>query len=91
MTLTTNKANAFASTFYFFAVTQGNAKKVKRARNPMHGNTAKLTRHQFRKTEARTDNSGLKKLAVQWLNEVQFFNQTFVVADSLVLRYRQLL
>jgi len=36
-------------------------------------------------------NSTYKKLAVQWLNEVQFFNQTFVQADSLVLRNRQLL
>jgi hypothetical protein len=36
-------------------------------------------------------NSGFKKLAVQWLNEVQFFNQTFVLVDSLVLRNRQLL
>ena len=41
--------------------------------------------------EARTANSGFKKLAVQWLNQVQFSNQTFVVADSLVLRNRQLL
>ena len=36
-------------------------------------------------------NSGFKKLAVQWLNEVQFFNQTFVQVDSFVLRNRQLL
>ena len=36
-------------------------------------------------------NSGFKKLAVQWLNQVQFSNGTFVVADSLVLRNRQLL
>ena len=36
-------------------------------------------------------NSGFKKLAVQWLNQVQFSNQTFVVADSFVLRNRQLL
>jgi len=36
-------------------------------------------------------NSGFQKLAVQWLNQVQFSNQTFVVADSLVLRNRQLL
>jgi len=35
--------------------------------------------------------AGLKKLTVQWLNEVQFFNQTFVVADNFVLRNRQLL
>ncbi len=42
-------------------------------------------------TVARTHNSGFKKLAVQWLNEVQFFNQTFVQVDSFVLRNRQLL
>ena len=36
-------------------------------------------------------NSTYKKLAVQWLNEVQFFNQTFVLVDSFVLRNRQLL
>ena len=36
-------------------------------------------------------NSTYKKLAVQWLNEVQFFNQTFVQIDSFVLRNRQLL
>jgi len=36
-------------------------------------------------------NSGFKKLAVQWLNQVQFFNQTFVQVDSDVLRNRQLL
>ena len=36
-------------------------------------------------------NSTYKKLVVQWLNEVQFFNQTFVQVDSFVLRNRQLL
>jgi len=46
--------------------------------------------------QGRTDrtpagNSGFKKLAVQWLNQVQFFNQTFVQVDSFVLRNRQLL
>lgn len=45
----------------------------------------------FGRKEARTDNSGFKKLAVQWLQQVQFSNGTFVVADSLVLRNRQLL
>jgi len=34
------KASAFASTFYFFADTQGNAKKIKRACKPTHGFTA---------------------------------------------------
>ena len=36
-------------------------------------------------------NSRFKKLAVQWLQEVEFSIETFVVADSLVLRNRQLL
>ena len=36
-------------------------------------------------------NIGFKKLAVQWLNKVQFSNQTFVQVDSFVLRNRQLL
>ena len=47
----------------------------------------------FTDTEDRTPapNSTYKKLAVQWLNEVQFFNQTFVQVDSFVLRNRQLL
>jgi len=41
--------------------------------------------------KARTANSTYKKLAVQWLNEVQFFNQNFVQVESFVLRNRQLL
>ena len=36
-------------------------------------------------------NSTYKKLAVQWLNGVLFFVSSSVVADSLVLRNRQLL
>jgi hypothetical protein len=36
-------------------------------------------------------NSTYKKLAVKWLYEVQFFNQTFEQVESLVLRNRQLL
>jgi hypothetical protein len=36
-------------------------------------------------------NSSYKKLAVQWLNEAFCFVSSFVVADSLVLRNRQLL
>jgi len=41
--------------------------------------------------EARTANSTYKKLAVQWLNEALSFVSSFVVADSFVLRNRQLL
>jgi len=45
-----------------------------------------------RQTEkARTANSTYKKLAVQWLNEALCFVSSFVVADPLVLRNRQLL
>ena len=42
-------------------------------------------------TVARTHNSGFKKLAVQWLNEVLCFVSSSVVAHSFVLRNRQLL
>jgi len=41
--------------------------------------------------EGRTANSTYKKLAGQWLNEAWFFVSSFVVAESLVLRNRQLL
>jgi len=41
--------------------------------------------------EGRTHNSTYKKLAVQWLNEALCFVSSFVVADSFVLRNRQLL
>ena len=46
---------------------------------------------QERWTRTPAPNSTYKKLAVQWLNVVQFFNQTFVQVDSFVLRNRQLL
>ena len=39
----TELANAFASTFYFFADTQGNAKKIKRACKPPHGTVLTCT------------------------------------------------
>ena len=38
-----------------------------------------------------TGNSTYKKLAVQWLNEALCFVSSSVLADSLVLRNRQLL
>jgi len=40
---------------------------------------------------ARTHNSTYKKLAVQLVNEALCFVSSFVVADSFVLRNRQLL
>jgi hypothetical protein len=44
-----------------------------------------------KRTRITAGNSTYKKLAVQWLNEVQFFNQTFVQVESFLLRNRQLL
>ena len=42
-------------------------------------------------TKKAAHNSSYKKLAVQWLNEALCFVSSFVGADSLVLRNRQLL
>jgi hypothetical protein len=53
--------------------------------------TANVERQHFGRTEARTDNSGFKKLAVQWLIEHLCFVSSSVLADSFVLRNRQLL
>ena len=83
-TNTATYANAFASTFYFFADTQGNQKKIKRACKPKHPDRAKihckLGRTQLRTDRRAADNSGFKKLAVQCSAD------TFVVNQSLVLR-----
>jgi hypothetical protein len=43
------------------------------------------------KGESTADNSTYKKLAVQWLLEALCFVSSSVVADSFVLRNRQLL
>ena len=45
----------------------------------------------FGQTSKPAHNSGFKKLAVQWLNEVLCFVSSSVVADSFRLRNRQLL
>jgi hypothetical protein len=69
-------------------------KKIKNATHSRHSMTRQLNSDnglQARWTETPAPNSGFKKLAVQWLNEVQFSNQTFVQVDSFVLRNRQLL
>jgi len=50
-----------------------------------------LTTTKHDRQESTTGNSTYKKLAVQWLNEALCFVSSFVVADSLVLRKRQLL
>jgi len=50
-----------------------------------------MDRHNTTKEKQRTANSTYKKLAVQWLNETLCFVSSFVLADSFVLRNRQLL
>ena len=84
-------ANAFASRFYFFAETQINAKKIKRACKPTHGRQCKLDTTDLRPEKTTTHNSTYKKLAVQWLNEALCFVSSSVVADSFVIRNCQLL
>jgi hypothetical protein len=54
-------------------------------------NFAKIGPENIEVKVARTPNSTYKKLAVQWLNEALCFVSSFVVADSFVLRNRQLL
>jgi hypothetical protein len=46
---------------------------------------------QGRRTRTTGYNSTYKKLAVQWKNEAMFFVSSSVLADSFVLRNRQLL
>jgi len=53
--------------------------------------TTKSTNRPTTEKEARLPNSIYKKLAVQWLNEALCFVSSFAVADSFVLRNRQLL
>jgi len=52
---------------------------------------APTTDSQTKEKEQRRHNSTYKKLAVQWLNEALCFVLSFVLADSFVLRNRQLL
>ena len=59
--------------------------------NRFEHSACKLAPTPLRRKIRAAGNSGFKKLAVQWLNEVQFSNQTFVQVDSFVLRNRQLL
>ena len=83
--------HAFASTFYFPLTHEAKAEKNKKSlqANESYHNTMD-GKHQDKDRRA-SGNSGLNKLAFQWLNEAHFSNQTFMVAVSLVLRNRQLL
>jgi hypothetical protein len=95
MKICRSNVNAFASTFYFFATHKATAEKNKKSLQATTPDSAdiceSLTRHCNGRTEARTDNNGFKKLAVQWLIEHLCFVSSSVLADSFVLRNRQLL
>lgn len=73
--------------FIFFATTQPTTGKQPGSLFQALPGKCSLTRT----TEARTANSGFKKLAVLWLNQVLVSNQTLVQVDNFVLRNRQLL
>lgn len=59
--------------------------------NLLGQNAYKLDTSTLRTDRRASGNSGFKKLAVQWLNEHLCFVSSVVLADSFVLRNRQLL
>jgi len=88
------KPTHIASTFYFLHHTMRPHQKIKRACKPSHSTSqtnSNLTQQTFDEKKQRTANSTYKKLVVQWLNEALCFVSSSVLADSLVLRNRQLL
>ena len=86
-----HNANAFASTFYFFADTQANAKKIESACRPTHQDTAKMDRQHIDRRESTTGNSTYKKLAVQCSADSFVVNQGLVLRISICGKNRQLL
>jgi hypothetical protein len=72
-------ANAFASTFYFFADTQINLKKIKRACKPTHGGQCKLDTTDLRKYSRAAHNKVLPKAGLTC------FYGTFVLRQTAVL------
>ena len=76
---TTNiNANAFASTFYFFADTQLNTKKIKRACKPTHGRQCKLDTTDLRPEKTTTHNSTYPKGGDSCSTDSFVVNQTLV-------------
>ena len=60
-------------------------------KNSFEKSECKLDTSTLRTDRRASGNSGFKKLAVQWLNEHLCFVSSVVLADSFVLRNRQLL
>jgi hypothetical protein len=80
--------------FIFSHRTMPSQKKIKRACKPTHPAVRTLPLNlptQQRTKRKAADNSTYKKLAVQWLNKTLCFVSSSLLADSLVLRKRQLL
>ncbi len=87
-------ANAFVSTFAFLPTSKQTHKKAKELASQRTGHRrqhCKFDTTTLRTDRRATDNSTYKKLAVQWLNEALCFVSSSVLADSFVLRNRQLL
>jgi len=88
--MTKGQANAFAGTFAFLPSHKPTQKNQKSLQSNAQGHSV-LDTTDLRPRRSPAGNSTYKKLAVQWLNEALCFVSSFVVADSLVLRNRQLL
>ena len=79
---TATKANAFSSTFYFFADTQSNAKKIKRACNPTHPDRA-VVQCKFGQAQLRTDRRAADNIGLAiW--RLRCFYETFVQGSTAV-------
>jgi len=90
-TMTIGLANAFAGTFAFLPSHKPTQKNQKSLQSNAQGHSI-LDTTDLRPKRSPAGNSTYKKLAVQWLNEALCpENRDFVVADSFVLRNRQLL
>ena len=77
--------------YLFFQRTVRNRTDIASNVNRFEQSVCKLDTTLHQTDRRATDNSGFKKLAVQWLNEHLCFVSSSVVADSFVLRNRQLL
>ena len=84
------KPNAFAGTFDFLPSHRPTQKNQKSLQANAQGH-CKLDTTDLRPKRSPAGNSTYKKLAVWWLNEALCFVSSSVLADSLVLRNRQLL
>jgi hypothetical protein len=72
------KAKAFASTFYFFADTQADSKKIKRAYKPTHWGHYKLDTTALRINRSPAGNSTYPKGGVSCSKDSFVVNQTLV-------------